>query len=507
MTASPLPTIDKTRWDYLPAEVRLLILECLLQDGCSLARLATVSREWQGVMEQHNFARIKLTPSRLGDLNHMTSGKRSLVHYLWFCFELEKYDCNGCASVDNDTWEIGGSDITLILKAIENLFSALSVWKPSGDLVLDIGVHSPSDSEHWFKYLTFGPDVPLDERSRSRCIEQAQVDDVRHEWLRGRRIIAPEKYAICRVTSTVMGDEEFFESQEEETQWWQQLPLIPAVTGFLLRQQNHRQWAPIALKHMFTHFPGLKEIHYEPWREWTKYLQFDTDKAYQLLFESLTSYNIRKLVIFENFNEYYLSSLKFHDCDRIRIPNPNISRVIASASLGLEELSASFIVDASYFLNACQTSWLWPNLTSIVLTSRLLTPLKSRASINSMLVAAAAAAENMPKLKTMEIWNGRKGLAMLFSYQSGSGCGRNPAVVTCRGTWELVLHSTVTRAWEAVAVKHRYVGPVFVKELLGDATAVKSHGDAIHHLKLSGSVIRPVSLQQIQMEHQVMEGV
>jgi hypothetical protein len=36
-----------------------------MQDGCTLARLATVSREWQTELERHNFARIRLTPLRL----------------------------------------------------------------------------------------------------------------------------------------------------------------------------------------------------------------------------------------------------------------------------------------------------------------------------------------------------------------------------------------------------------------------------------------------------------
>jgi hypothetical protein len=56
-------------WDGLPGEIRLLILEALMQDGCS--RLATVSREWQTELERHNFARIRLTPSRLVDFSSM----------------------------------------------------------------------------------------------------------------------------------------------------------------------------------------------------------------------------------------------------------------------------------------------------------------------------------------------------------------------------------------------------------------------------------------------------
>jgi hypothetical protein len=43
-----------------------------------------------------------------------------------------------------------------------------------------------------------------------------------------------------------MGDGPF-DDEEQEGQWWQQLPLVPAVTGVLLRQQtaddgSRRRW-------------------------------------------------------------------------------------------------------------------------------------------------------------------------------------------------------------------------------------------------------------------------
>lgn len=40
------------------------------------------------------------------------------------------------------------------------MFSALSTWEPNGELLLDISIHSPSDSRYLLKYLTFEPDLP-----------------------------------------------------------------------------------------------------------------------------------------------------------------------------------------------------------------------------------------------------------------------------------------------------------------------------------------------------------
>lgn len=234
---------------------------------------------------------------------------------------------------------------------------------------------------------------------------------------------------------------------------------------------------------------------------------FVFDVAFQSLFESLAARQIRRLVLFENFNQLYPLSFfsSISECDAIRTPAFDVSQAVARASLNLEHLSASFIVDASYFFDAREHSWRWPNLTSLALTSRLLAPDESPVEVDNMLRSAAAAAMKMPKLETMEIWNGREGLAMLFRYQLARG-GR-PAVITCRGTWEFALRTPVVQAWEGVALKNHGQGCVIVKDLLDDGVVIESHGDAIHHLKLSSLVIRPVSLQQIRMEHRIRKRV
>lgn len=267
---------DKESWGYLHPELQHMILEALLQTGGSLASFATVSREWQTVIERHNFARIKLTPSRLSGLDSMISRNRALVGYIWFCIELQEYDCTRCASqvmqgmIDDDS--------SIITTAVEDLCSSLSTWEPHGALVLDISVHSPSDSKHWFKYLTFVPDVPSAECGR--ILEQAMladVDDHRHGWINGFRY-DPPMVAIDEVFDDIMCTAPF-DSDGQELLWWQQLPLIPAVTSVLLRQQTRRRWKPWALAQMFSRFPRLQEIHYEPWREWLGGYQSFTDNC------------------------------------------------------------------------------------------------------------------------------------------------------------------------------------------------------------------------------------
>ncbi len=268
----------KISWHYLPAEIRISILEALLQHGCSLAGYATVSPEWQIIIERYNFARITLTWSRLAEFNSFLCRNRSLVRYIWLCLELEEYDCTGCSPDDAETWGVSNTDNTRITKAFSDLFSGLSTWEPNGTLLLDISVHSPSDSEHWFNYLTFRPDIPSNKTDWDPYDEDqampVNADGHQHSPL--------TSHAISKVFDEIMGEGPF-DTDEQENQWWQQLPLVPAVTGVLLRQQTRRRWKPVALAHMFARLPGLQEIHYEPWREWYDIQQQWTDQCKCLL--------------------------------------------------------------------------------------------------------------------------------------------------------------------------------------------------------------------------------
>lgn len=268
-------------WGDPPREIRLGSLELLLHDGCSLANLAAVSREWRMIIEPHNFARIKLTMSRLADFGSILHRNRALVEYLWVCLELEEYDCSKCASEDPEACGIRNEDNTLIFKAIHDLFSALSKWEPHGDLFLDIGVYSPSDSKHRFKYLAFKPETPLSECDRHRCAEQAvpsELDNYQHGKVAERRHSAPAvQTASIYKHFEVITSKGPSDAKREEDEWWEKLPSVPAVTGVLLRQQNRRRWKPVALVHLLNHFPRLQEIHYEPWREWYQPEQQWTD--------------------------------------------------------------------------------------------------------------------------------------------------------------------------------------------------------------------------------------
>lgn len=212
--------------------------------------------------------------------------------------------------------------------------------------------------------------------------------------------------------------------------------------------------------------------------------------------ESFSSTRLCKLTIFENFNESYPE--KYSQRSTMREPDSAVSQKLANASLHLTTLSASFMVDAGFFFAARQGPWKWEKLTSLVLTSRVLTHDADPSDINNMLRDAAAAALKMPRLDTMELWNGRRGVAMLFRYQRARN-GQS-VIITVRGTSDFSLGVAATEAWDMVARRHRH-GRVVVQTSWIDPRAIRCHGDAIRHLGLSTDVVRPVSLQQILSEH------
>ncbi|WZH48287.1 hypothetical protein QYS62_009460 [Fusarium acuminatum] len=345
-----------------------------------------------------------------------------------------------------------------------------------------------SRKRNLIRYIWFHTD-------RAECPPEYERNDPAHGWIDGRQIMAPSWIATEHVFYEIMASGPF-DDDLTEMEWWRSLPLVPVVGGVLFRQQTRRRWDPVTLASMLTRFPNIQELCYEPWRE----LGLDetqTDRWTQNLIESFSSTQLCKLTIFENFNESYQDRL--HRMLRlpfpaIRVPNPAVSQELARASLHLKTLSASFMVDAGYFFAARQRSWTWDLLTSLALTSSTLTNDTNPMDINNMLQSAAAAALKMPNLDTIEIWNGRRGLAMVFRYERARD--RQPATITIRGTWEFELAPAVRQAWDAVAHEE-----VIVQRSLIDLDKIRSHGDAIRELGLSAEVVRPVSLQQILIEN------
>lgn len=274
---------NRASWNCLPPEIRNHIIGLLPALGGRCSLLATVSRDWRSIIEPLNFAEISLTAPRLADIDSraILFRKRSQIRYIWFRVELKQYDCTQCDNIDQANRDL---DSQFIADAFETLFTTLTAWEPRGDLVLDISVYSPSDNQHWLKYLSFRPDNDLGECSSPRGGHEqvtTVMNDPAHGWVAGRQVFAPGWLAVDLTFDEIMVEGPF-DDEEPEMQWWQSLPLVPVVGVVLLRQQTRRRWKPTALANMFTRFPNMKELCYEPWREWEDFQVF-TDRRKCLL--------------------------------------------------------------------------------------------------------------------------------------------------------------------------------------------------------------------------------
>jgi hypothetical protein len=196
------------------------------------------------------------------------------------------------------------------------------------------------------------------------------------------------------------------------------------------------------------------------------------------------------VVLFEHTNQRFLARY-LEGTSPVRIRSVSLGQQLARVNLGARSLSVSSMIDARDFFSIPPSTWC--NLAHIALTSQCLSPEMSPTTIMNLLQAAARAAQRMPKLKTMEVWNGLEGIAALFKYESIPS--RRCSVLTWRATWSLTLEDEVLNAWEEVVGDR--INVVYESVIPGE---VMSPADAVVSLKLSETIVRPVSLRQVLRE-------
>ncbi|KAK3934921.1 hypothetical protein QBC46DRAFT_425346 [Diplogelasinospora grovesii] len=468
-------------WGYLVPEVRFMILGALIQDGYRLGLYATVCREWQRAIEKKIFSRLKLTSSRLADFGNMIHRNRALVRYVWLCIELREYPCLPCT--EDESEREATLNRRIVDKAIWDTFKVLSKWEPTGSLLLDISIYSPSDSQHWARELQLGSDA-LPESDNEQGT--ASIGDWHHSYKLYGEACFGARYGF-----------------------WKQMPKVTAVTGLLLRRQNRRQMSVLGVEGLCDRLPRLEIVSYEPWGRLAQQQQWHIHQDTARMFRSLQVPNqLRRIVLFEDPNDVYISVFEGHPVPGVYAgATHETSPALAEASLSLENLSASYIADALYFFQARKSTWVWENLASLVLTSTLLLPkgaLKSGVNgTQELLLAAAAAAMKMPRLNSMELWRCWVGYAGVFRYQASDTS--NSAKVTWRGNWDLSLQPRVTQAWEAVSLQRGTRSFGVSKELLDLDVPIVSQADAIQNLQFLQQVVHPVSLWQMKRELPYLE--
>ncbi|KAL4727000.1 hypothetical protein ACLX1H_005899 [Fusarium chlamydosporum] len=334
-------------WLSLPPEIRSMILDRLSTKTDVYAR---VCQEWRTFFEKRNFSHLKLSPSCLDFLSQLTEDRIVLVDHVWLNIELNRYTCRSCRKDESVTCTLLNNRI--IVEAVTRLFSVLAKWDHKRRLTLELNAYSPSDLKHWFKDCYFGGP---DEDKYSVVAKSQEIHDPQHGYWHGRIIESPPDRALAR--PFVPCDSIRFERREE-------LPVVKAVTKFLLRRQCRRQLHPFALAQLWTKLPRLEEIFYEPWQLLEGVSQSPQDRFYEKMITEQLPRSINKITIFEDFNENYLDLFQLFRTeyplgypDRIRKASSGLGSAFAARSRDLEHLSVAFLINADHFFGALEPNW------------------------------------------------------------------------------------------------------------------------------------------------------
>ncbi|KAI3535884.1 hypothetical protein CABS01_00789 [Colletotrichum abscissum] len=482
-------------WGSLPWELRQMILQTIARQTSGWGACASVCKEWQAILEKESFRQLKLQASCLDDIEAMISVKQAkLVRHIWLNIELKPYTCRSCQTTESSSWAC--EDGRMARRAITKLFSILSQWPvvEGAELTLELSFQSPSDKEHCFKNLYFGgvgedEDLKFDRPGHRlpHLDSKHSFHDSQHGWMNGRQVDAPNGNSFSRIF------------QPLHLTFKEGLPQVKAITRFVLRRQCRRWIEPRVLGFLFDKLPRLQSLIYEPWQSLDKMAQdLIWDSEYLRLIESHLPKALKKISVFEETNEEYITSFRpispITAPDIIRITSPTVSAAFAKRSLSLEQLSVTFLIEASDFFQSRQKDWVWSHMRFLTLTSRILTQTENL-RIENLLRNAATTALSIPHLHTMVLWNGRKGEAFKFFYHAKSS-------YTCigwQGTWDWKLTPSVIRNWQRVADQNtRHDLKVIPEPLI--TTSIDSHAHAIELLDLPSEVVHPVSLLQMQRE-------
>lgn len=253
-----------------------------------------------------------------------------------------------------------------------------------------------------------------------------------------------------------------------------------------------------ALQPIIQCLTQLENFTYEPWRG------IDTkghsgravrDMEHHLLFFDVFKYrrSLRRVSIFEDFNRV-LYRRRERECYTL------LGKDLARSSRNFEELHASLNVDAKDFFHAFwpgqdpkeKKGVEWKNLKYLALTSHSLNPW----DYDQLVQTAAAAAQRMPQLEVMELWNGGEGYSCIFRYERRVDRPR----IQLLSTWGGQLGAQARACWGVVARGHSSRHELQAKPFYLDASLIKSHVSVLHYLVLKRRLLNETSLQQMQME-------
>ena len=430
----------------------------------------------------------------------------------------------------------------------------LSTWPGPGEdrdgLTFELSAFSPSDSSHSFKDFRLEQSYPyqeeedLDQNFDAYKLRDDQhkldgtLDDAEHGWTNGHcetTEFGSKRRLMGRLVFKV--NDPSVSSRKSIT--------VSIITGLLIRRQFHRKIPALLISGLIHKVcTSIRWFHHEGWYDVRSDRQvlyeegmlcskkkfpvhgliphigtmFKTNitslliLAYlRLLFKKPLPNTLREMRLFEDFNKTLHPERSTKATDRYlgRSKAGDLGHAATCLTKPLETFSASFFIDArSFFAHfhpgpetappTPQAHEPWENLRKLALTSCLLTGRAYR-MIPNLLIAAGRAAALMPRLETMEIWNGGETHITIFRYTNLDG-QRSLAWISNWLSPHLIPNMPhMANIWEQTLNLAPNTIKVEVSQIR-QYRSVKTHVSAINLLKLRDMVLHPVSRYQLLWE-------
>ncbi|KAM0332295.1 hypothetical protein ACHAQA_002571 [Verticillium albo-atrum] len=501
-------------WPTLPPELRYAVFDFVKQDHVTheskpylRAGYARVCREWQMEFEDDNFQVLVLDQHRLNDFERLVcdSRRRDLVQRINLRVLLKSYDCMVCQLPEGASTRSQNDEI--FISTMRRFLTLVSTWplKKGRGLTLDLSIYSPSDAMHSFRDFPLAEEYPytaglaLPEKHITPPLGDASAPACFAAFM-DEPTFGAKKRTSATVCSREARNLDDLSAFAQVIEWMAQgLPRVDAITSLTLRRPYRRGISTQGLTKLLDEaFPNLETLRHERWK-----IPARTARAARAMAEWETQCLLR-LSLRPSMRAFHL----FADDDGEQ-PFAEAGRLttaaLVRASPNLQSLSASFLVDAVDFFNVLQVeAELWPDnggwrqggcpeMRKLSLTSPLLRPDGGGQEMGGLLTSAVAAVvRDMPRLETMEIWNGGQGFGCVFRY--GVVGGRR------RFVWKSTFRiEFVERIFEEL--REVYPGVDFRVEGVSPE-GMDSYYDILRRLELADEMLDPLSRFQMEWERQ-----
>jgi len=433
-------------------DVDLELTEFPLYHG--IGKYAVVNREWQAFIESVNFRRIMLDEWRLSEFDTVFGGdKRRRMNYV--------------------------SHISLELALPEP--DEVDKWTPE-DKILKMQTRNSEALTRvvWklFKALTRGGWKLETTRSRDEAdgcgvtleivlVDEAHITD---------GPMHPDSLDTEHEATRLLLDDDLKVAIDRKMMF---LPTLDFVRRLCLPAFGKPALPPKAVLLLANRLKGLTHLVFERPGDSSDILARHVDSELATILDSLPG-TIKCMSFFEepgDFTPLFATNLEdveeylreeeegdhYHDCEKQpRVTTIQLVQVLLRRSLSLEKFALSFWVDAVDFLHPFMKSAkkkgrhqaklpVWPNLHTLTLTSFCFRKHHHDTDLNRVLVAAARAALRMPKLRTLEIYNVKRGrVDGMFRYTTGD----KASVIKWESPWPFQPSEKVHAAWSQVARKY-----------------------------------------------------